>query len=328
MSSSRNSTISPVIPVKAGIHQLGKMDPGFRRDDVSFRRYDSFKGFTLIELIIVIVIGGILATMISTMIVGPIEGFVAAGRRAELVDMGENTVRKIQRDIRSALPNSVRVDGTAQVFELIHVRDAGRYRVGVGPGNSDPACLFTNLAADGSFGIFSNLSTGTTTAADRIVISNWNNSGTIANAYMGNSGDNISPSTSTVGLHAADATCNEPYLTLSTPFFFQHQSPRQRFYLVDTPISYVCDTGTGTLTRYRNYALAQTQPNSATLAALAAAGSAQAAVVAVHLSTCNFSYTSGTNTGQRSGVATLSIQISQDGESIQLLHQVHVDNMP
>ena len=283
------------------------------------------KGFTLVELIIVIVIGGILATMISTMIARPIEGFVAASRRAELVDMAENAVRRMQRDVRNALPNSVRIDTTGRAIEFINVRDAGRYRVGADAGNSDPACLFSHLTAESSFGIFTGLPNGAIQAGDRLVISNWNSSGTIANAYS--STDNISPASTTINLGSANPPCSEPYLTLSTPFLFQYLSPQQRFYLVDTPITYLCDVSSGTLTRYWNYPITNNQANVDTDAELLAQG-AQSAVVAIRLGACNFSYISGTNTGQRSGVATLSLLLSQSGESISLLHQVHVDNLP
>jgi MSHA biogenesis protein MshO len=140
-------------------------------------------------------------------------------------------------------------------------------------------------------------------------------------------GDNISPSTSSIGLQSPDGTCGEPYLTLSAPFQLAHRSPRQRFYLIDTPIAYVCDIGAGTLTRYSNYALTQSQANVDSAAELLAAG-AQADPVAIHLTSCNFNYVSTTNTGQRSGLATLNLQLTNAGERIQLLHQVQVNNLP
>ena len=53
------------------------------------------------------------------------------------------------------------------------------------------------------------------------------------------------------------------------------------------PVSYLCDTAAGTLTRYSGYAIASAQPASA--AALTAAG-ATAALVAADVARCQFTY--------------------------------------
>jgi MSHA biogenesis protein MshO len=48
--------------------------------------------------------------------------------------------------------------------------------------------------------------------------------------------------------------------------------------------------------------------------------------MAKNVSACNFSYQPGTS--QRAGLVTLRLQITEDGESVTLLHQIHVDNAP
>jgi MSHA biogenesis protein MshO len=48
--------------------------------------------------------------------------------------------------------------------------------------------------------------------------------------------------------------------------------------------------------------------------------------VVTQLSGCSINYTAGT--AQRGGIITLQISLSDSGENITLMHQVHVDNVP
>ena len=84
-----------------------------------------------------------------------------------------------------------------------------------------------------------------------------------------------------------------------------------------------CDTAAATLTRYSGYTIASAPPTSA--AVLNAAG-ASSALVAGNVTGCQFVFNAGT--AQRNGLATLTLQITQSGESVQLLHQVEVVNAP
>ena len=65
-------------------------------------------GFTLIELIMVIVIMGVVGGMVSVFMKGPIDAYISGGRRAALTDTADTTVRRMARDLHKALPNSLR----------------------------------------------------------------------------------------------------------------------------------------------------------------------------------------------------------------------------
>ena len=66
------------------------------------------RGFTLVELVVVITIAGIVGTMATYFIVNVMQGYQDQTRRAALVDAAESALRRMQRDVRRALPNSIR----------------------------------------------------------------------------------------------------------------------------------------------------------------------------------------------------------------------------
>ena len=69
------------------------------------RPTNSLRGFTLIEMIMVIVITGVIAGMVAVFIKGPVDSYFDMARRAELTDIADTAMRRMTRDIRLALPN-------------------------------------------------------------------------------------------------------------------------------------------------------------------------------------------------------------------------------
>ena len=92
------------------------------------------RGFTLVEAIIVIVLTGILAGAVAVFLVVPVTGYLDVARRAELTDIADTALRRIGRDLRLVLPNSIRVTAGNTAIEFIPIKSAGRYRAD-GPGN-------------------------------------------------------------------------------------------------------------------------------------------------------------------------------------------------
>jgi len=292
------------------------------------KRTSDILGFTLMELIVVIVLVGIVATVSVRFIELPVRGYIDLARRTELVDSAEQALRMIQREIREALPNSIRItprgDGPGTVIEFIHVKAVGRYRDRPGgPGLGNALCRLQFSLADTSFDVVHDFEPSPFSAGDRLVISNWTSTGAAANAYVG---DNITPTTTTLTLNANDAACgNEDRISLSTGFQFPFASANKRFFVVDFPIAYICDTTAGTLTRYAGHALLPNQASVDTDGELLGAGAASA-LVTDHVTGCTMTYNPGSP--QRGGLVILGLTLSDGGEQISLLHQVHVVNAP
>ncbi len=286
-------------------------------------------GFTLFEVVIVIMISSIVAGLITSFVKRPMEAYRDLHRRATLVDVAESALRRMARDVRAALPNSLRVSGDRRSLEILHLVDGARYRED--PGTNDPntdhtaATDWLNFTGDTQFNILGRLSHldpnyGTPLAAGhRLVIYN-----TSINVYSDAENDTepgvITPSATTI---TVTDDVDEDQITFSSSFDFLLRSPRQRLYLVDSPVSYLCNLGAETITRYQSYAIKTAQPTNPGIAPL---NTATNALVTNRVAACEFNYDPGTPS--RAGLLTIALTVSEDGEQIRLFQQVHVDNTP
>jgi len=256
-------------------------------------------GFTLVEMVVVIAVTAIISAAVAVFIKLPVQGYTDAARRAEMTDIADTALRRIGRDLRLALPNTVRVTG-GNTIEILLTRTGGRYRT-EGPGDE-----LNFAAADSSFQQLGPFATGAGQAivpnADRVAIYNLGITG--ANAYAG---ENTALITGTV---AATSTIS------IVPKQFPFESPGNRFQVIEGPVSYVCSGGN--LTRYWGYAIQAVPP--------ASLAGAQSALLASNVASCAFDYNPGVTA--RAGLIALTLVITESGESIRLYHEVHVSNVP
>ena len=272
-------------------------------------------GFTLIELVMVIIILGVLGGLTVNILLQPFLAFQDQSRRAAMVAEADLVLGRMVRELRMALPNSVRInDNNDNYLEFIPVVDGGRYRARqdmTDPDNpSGDALDFSNL--DTRFDVLGGFLTGRAAAGDFLVIYNVsaNDStanGNIANAYAGDNRTEIIA----VGLNPATLQFESfqfPYPSLGA----------QRFDVVPAsgPVSYYCDGNQ--LFRATGYGYAATQPT--------AFDPENTRLLASNVTRCAFGYEWGGT--MRNGVVTLQLAFEEDGETISLLYQAQVVNSP
>jgi MSHA biogenesis protein MshO len=259
------------------------------------------------EMIMVIVITGIIGAVVAVFIRRPVESYVDVARRGELSDIADTALRRITRDVRTALPNSIRITtaGNVTYLEYLQTSGGGRYRAAPDSAGAGDALDF--VAADASFDVIGTMPA--LAAGNSIVIYNLSPSGTTANAYSGDNRGAYTSNTATT-------------ITLSAAKLFPFQSPAKRYQVVEHAVTYACDplpAGAGVLRRYWNYGIVDPQP------APPAGGSN--ALLATNISSCSFTYSASGATA-RTGILTLNLEITEGGETVRLFQQVHVNNVP
>lgn len=260
-------------------------------------------GFTLIEQIVVIVLIGALLAVAAVFLVQPFRAFDDMRRRAELVEAADAALTLMGWELRAALPNSVRIreDGPRLALEFIPTVAGGRYRARVdGAGDGDTLDF---IEPDDGFDVLGGV--GLPDQAERlsVVVYNLTATGAAGNAYVG---DNRA---------ALDLAASTPeHLRLLAPHRFPFASPQQRFQVVTTAVAYVCDPATGELRRVAGYGYLGNP--------FAVAGER----VSRFISGCAFDYDAGA--GTRNGLVSIRLSLSDGGETVSLLYQVHVLNVP
>lgn len=173
-------------------------------------------GFTLVELVAVIVLLGILSLGVSGLIRSSVEIYQDTLRRDDLAQQGRFIVERISRELRSALPGSVRVidSGLTHCLEFIPVEAASIYLGVLSAASQD-----NFQAVDFDF---------TSVSGRKVAVYPVDNvdvyaSGTATLTDLNNVGAPIN---------------NERRITLDASHHFAQDSPQNRFYIINNPVSF------------------------------------------------------------------------------------------
>lgn len=262
------------------------------------------RGFTLVELIVVMVLMGILASTIAVFLKPAIDAFFDARRRADMTDAADTALRRMAQDIRRAVPNSLNVidgttgDGNAACLQVVPTVGGGRYRTDID--TAVPATVALNLDSVAPFRLNVLAQQGSAAVVNDFVVINNQNGGDV---YNGESRAGISD----LG----------PPLTLNTnPTASGYMGGR--FQLVqnaESSVMYTC--ANNQLTR-KAFSGAPTKKTAC---------ESDGVLVAGNVDACTFTYN---DAGATFGLLTLQLLMrdTPSGESITLGYGIHMDNTP
>lgn len=291
-------------------------------------------GFTLIEMVMVIVITGILGATIAVFLRAPVQGYMDSARRAELSDIADAAIRRMARDVRTAVPNSVRIAncGENPCVEYLPAKDGARYRDNPAGGSGGCTAAGDELdftVPDTCFEVIG--SALTLLAGDQIVVGSVQSDGNPA--YQ-------DPAAAACG--AANADCirravaaagvgvtQQVRVTSGYALPASSRLPSQRFDVVNgaqQAVTYTCEgaagvdskgNGTMQLKRYWRYGFNPVQLNPPS--------GGQSAILADKISNCSIDYGIA---NQRFGLLAVRLTLTSGGESVSLYNEIHVNNSP
>jgi MSHA biogenesis protein MshO len=285
------------------------------------------RGVTMIEMIVVIIITGIIGGVIALFIRVPVQGYTDSVARAGATDAADLALRRMTRELRLALPNSVRVLTVAapatRSIEFLQTTSGLRYlsEDDIRPNVTGGTFLNWNDATKTIFDVVGGLPSGRNrpVVGDYLVVYNLGEGQEPGNAYNCDVACNRTKIKAFVGTVSIEMESNPFPAQITAGAALM--SPGKRIHVVSSAVTYVCNLASGKLTRYWDY------PITASQSVTPAGG--KSALLAENIKSCDFEYTNLAS--QHSGLIGLSLEVGIPGvraTSLQLEHQVHVDNTP
>ncbi len=277
-------------------------------------------GFTLIELVMVIVIGAVLAATLAVFLRPAFDSWIALRTRAELSHQATNALRRMRDEVRSAVPNSIRSPGS-QCIELVPTLTGARLRRDIDTQNAGAKALDTSGATT-EFDVLTSFST-TPAVGDWVVIDNQNP----GDVYSGSNRAAIS------NVATPNAAFGRHRVTVASTQFPAGYDGNRMVVVPDSQqaVFYVCEgadgtldasgNGKGVLARLSHYGFDSAYPG-------ACPSAASAEVLATSVRSCRFIYDPAQGATQQSGFVSMQIEITRNSESAGLVVGAHVANVP
>jgi MSHA biogenesis protein MshO len=280
------------------------------------------RGFTLIELVVVITIAAIVAVFVVFFLATPVEAYFAQSSRASLVDSSDRILRSLVADVPTALPNSLRETGGGGVvaLELLATTATARY-YGSGDKNYLPPAqeALEELSIGQPDADFYTLDLFGAASGSYLAILNPGAPGAYA------FGGVMTPLPPQFTITPVGATLEDHVHFAGAGFNFTNASPTNSVFLVSGPVSYLCDTNAQTVQRYTGYSVSAAQP--ATDAQLMAAGATRS-LIAQNVASCTITIVPAPASALYNQLAIVEATLASNGETLQLFDEIAVESVP
>lgn len=256
------------------------------------------KGFTLIELIAVIVILAVLASMSVAFVVKTTESYKSTQTRALLVNTSRQALERMTRQLRIALPYSIRILNSGQCIQFMPIVAGGNYLNPV-PDASNGASGTTQIT------VAPYTSVPTYGAARHVAIGALNSDEIYISPFISRANYNNASTNTLIQLAAAKS--------------WQRNSFNRRFYLLADPQAF-CLVGTN-LHFYSDIPITNTAVTVGTGASVIARN-----VAVVDSVTAPFSLEMGSE--NRNTRINIALKFSSGSEAINFTQGVLIRNVP
>ncbi len=291
---------------------------------------DTQGGFSLLELIVVIVIIGIIAGLTTRFFGDTVSGYVTTSLYDQLARSGRLAVERVNRELRNAAPNSIRVSGNCIEFLPLvasaSYQDQAVVYAATGTASAPTPVLGASAASD-RWDVFDLGFAPVGGATYYMLVYPYGPGSGAGDPYQA---QNPGP---LVTFQAIDTGTALPAgvtrLQATTAHRFLRHSPARRLFLTGTPVSF-CVVG-NQLLRYAGYGLQATQPVPPPAANAQLLASEIQTVDPDVPFTASFGYQSPSLV--RNGVVTLDFRFMRvdargNANWVRLNHEVEVANVP
>ncbi|MBA6342407.1 type II secretion system protein [Colwellia sp. MB02u-10] len=266
-------------------------------------------GFTLIELVTVIVILGVLATGITSFLRFGTQSYTDAADRDALISTARFVVERLNREVRNALPNSIRTIGVNnQCIEFVPIDKSVIYLdIPVAPEASsnsvDVLILEDDLSLTTQYVAVYALSSDDIYNKEPGVIEEFSS--------VANSGDRQVKST----------------ISFTSNIIFTEESPTERLYFIGSPVSYCVENKA--IYRYQTYGFGNYDSDGRPLSSTNTKKVLMAEYVNNYSSSSTLlPFQTSAATLQRNGLALIRLKFTRNLEDIVFNNEIQVPNVP